>query len=428
MTVGKLPSIRLRLANALLLWAVLWGAGVAVAVGYAAQGEVDELLDESLQSTAAVLASALRSAYRDASPGWVAAPLPVSDDGEFAWQLVAANGAVVQRSANAPEQALHTVATAGFSSSPAWRVFGAAMGSEGRMLYVAHTLRERIDSRAEAALSAAFAALSIGLLAHWWLRARVRHELLPLERLSDKLAHHDPLDRGQALGAAERAELAPVHAAIDQLGQRLARRVAHERAFSSHAAHALRTPLAGMEAQLAVALRECTPEVQLRLQRVREASRRLQRVVQSLLDLFRVGADVQRSVVDLKALLAHLPIEGLAVAVQTQGALRADPDLLAAALANLLDNAKRYGARQVVVSEPSPGTVRVVDDGPGATPERLQGLREAIAAQDYDGHTGLGLMLADLVARSHGGSLSFPAVAQGFAVELTLGAQGTDTV
>ena len=423
MTARKPPSIRARLSNALLLWAVLWGLGVALAVGYAAQREVDELLDETLQSTATLVSSALNLAYREAGPGVEALPpMQASDEGEFAWQLVASNSTVLQRSANAPARALWPLATAGFSTTGDWRVFGSALGSEGRMLYVAHTLRERLDSRVEAALSAALAALSIGLLAHWWLRARVRHELRPLERLTAKLAHHDPLNHAQALGAAERAELVPVHAAIDDLGQRLARRMAHERAFSAHAAHALRTPLAGMDAQLAVALREATPAVQQRLQRVREASSRLQRVVQSLLDLFRVGADVRRAPVDLKALLAHLPIDGLEVTVQSNGRLNADADLLAAALANLLDNAKRYGARHVVVSVPSPDTVRVADDGPGATPERLRTLNESIRSQRYDSASGLGLMLADLVARSHGGSLSLPDSSQGFVVELALGA------
>ena len=426
MSATEAPSIRVRLANALLLWAVVWGVGVAVAVGYAAQGEVDELLDESLQSTAAMLVSALRVAYREGGPGVGAAPPPAIADGEFAWQLLAADGAVLQRSVNAPDKALRAVSTAGFSQSADWRVFGAAMGSDGRMLYVAHTVRERVEARAEVALNAVLAALSIGLLGHWWLRARVRHELRPLERLTEKLEHHDPLDRAQALGTAERAELAPVHAAIDQLGQRLARRVAHERAFAAHAAHALRTPLAGMEAQLAAALRESTPAVQQRLQRVRDASSRLQRVVQSLLDLFRVGGEVHRGEVDLKALLAHLPIEGLEVSVQSDGALRADPDLLAAALANLLDNAKRYGARRVSVSQPAPDCVRVHDDGPGATPERLRALREALREQDYDGRMGLGLMLADLVARAHGGALSLPESVQGFTVELALGSAAQD--
>lgn len=427
MSVRKAPSIRVRLANALLLWSVLWGVGIAVAVGYAAQGEVDELLDESLQATAAVLANALRAANRDDSASVDVAPMPVSAEGEFAWQLVATNGAVMLRSANAPQQAFRAAATAGFSALEDWRVFGAAMGTDGRMLYVAHTVRERLEAQAEVATSAVLAALSIGLLGHWWLRVRVRQELRPLERLADKLERHDPLDRAQALGSAERAELASVHAAIDQLGQRLAQRMAHERAFSSHAAHALRTPLAGMEAQLAVAMRESTPAVQQRLQRVREATGRLQRVVQALLDLFRVGGEVRRSEVDLHSLLAHLPVEGLEVRVQSAGALQADPDLLAAALANLLDNARRHGARHVIVSQAAPGTVRVHDDGPGATAPRLDELRAAIRAQDYEMHTGLGLMLADLVARAHGGGLTLPESTQGFVVDLVLGAAPADT-
>jgi signal transduction histidine kinase len=295
------------------------------------------------------------------------------------------------------------------------------------MLYVAHNVRERAEARAEVALSATLAALSIGLLGHAWLRLRVRQELRPLEQLAETLQHHDPLDPAQALGAAERLELMPVHAAIDQLGQRLARRVAHERAFTSHAAHALRTPLAGMDAQLAVALRESTPALQLRLQRVRDASRRLQRVVQALLDLFRVGGEVRRSEVDLQALLAHLPIEGIEIALQGRVVVQADADLLAAALANLLDNAQRHGAKRVVVSQPAAGMLRLQDDGPGATPERLGELRRALGEQDYDGHTGLGLMLADLVARAHGGGLGLPEAAQGFVVELSLAAPAGDT-
>jgi len=409
----------------MLLWAVLWGLGVAVAVGYAAQREVDELLDDSLQSTATLLAGALGVADQASSQPADARPLPASGEGNFAWQLVAADSAVLQRSANAPEQALQPTPSAGFSTTPEWRVFGAVLGSEGRMLYVALSHHERVEAREEVALGAVLAALSIGLLAHWWLRARVRHELRPLERLSDRLGRHDPLSTMQALGAPERAELAPVHAAIEDLGQRLARRMAHERAFSAHAAHALRTPLAGMEAQLAVAMREGTPVVQQRLRRVREASGRLQRVVKALLDLFRVGAEVRRSPVDLKTLLAHLPVEGLEVTVHGDSLLSADPDLLAAALANLLDNAQRYGARHVDVSVPSPDVVRVADDGRGATAERLRSLREALQAQDYDGTMGLGLMLADLVARSHGGSLRLPESEQGFVAELALHAAET---
>lgn len=412
---ARVPSIQAQLATALLWWALVWGVGVALAVGYAAQHEVDELLDETLQATALVLSRALAG-----NGSTDAAPTPTAGEGQFAWQLVAPDGAVLRRSSNAPPVALHRVATPGLSDVPGWRVNGLSTGSDGRMLYVAHTLDERFEAQAEVVQSAVLAALSIGLLGHVWLRLRVRRELEPLEGLSLRLATHDPLQRGEGLGPAERAELVPVHAAIDELGQRLARRVAHERAFAAHAAHALRTPLAGMEAQLAVAMREVPPGVQPRLQRVRDASGRLQRVVRSLLDLFRVGAEAQRSEVDLKALLAHLPIEGLEVRVEP-ATLNADPDLLAAALANLLDNAQRYGARHVTVSLPAAGTLRLHDDGPGATPARRGELQAALASQDYEEHTGLGLMLADLVARAHGGALTLVDVAQGFAVDLNLG-------
>ncbi len=418
----SLPSIRSRLANALLLWALAWGLGVALAVMLSTRQEVGELLDETLQSTAASLASALSA--DDGGGG--ERIFPASGEGDFAWQLVA-DGRVLRRSANAPTAPLlPNGGVAGFSNVPGWRVYGSASGRAGQRLFVAHTTREREEAQLEVVMSAVLAALSIGLLGYAWLRLRVRAEMRTLDRLSRRLATHDPLaaaPEAASLGAAERAELEPVQRAIDDLGRRLAQRVTHERMVAAHAAHALRTPLAGMDAQLAAALRESAPETRPRLQRVRDASVRLQRVVRSLLDLFRIGADIRRQAVSLGALLAHLPVSGLEVAADPQASIDADPDLLAAALSNLLDNAQRNGATQVTISLPSPGRIRLTDDGRGIDPERLAALRAALQAQAYEGQTGLGLMLADLVARAHGGRLELPPVTAGFAAELVLAPQ-----
>jgi len=418
----RVPSIRSRLANALLIWSLLWSLGVAVAVGLAAQHEVDELLDETLHATTAVLGRALTPSGGAAANE--PAVMPAQGDEEFAWQLVGADGVVLRRSANAPPTALQHAATAGFSNVAGWRVHGNALVS-GQMLYVAHSLNERHEAQLEVTVAAVLAALSIGLLGHLWLRMRVRNELLPLERLSEHLGRHDPLDPAQALGKAERAELVPVHDALGQLGRRLAQRVAHERMVAAHAAHALRTPLAGMDAQLAVALRESTPEARPRLQLVRDASVRLQHVVRSLLDLFRIGAEVRRQRVNVKALIAHLPVPGLDVVVDDQVVVDADPDLLAAALMNLLDNSQRHGARRATLTAPAPGRLLVTDDGQGTDPQRLAALRAALDAQNYQGQTGLGLMLADLVARAHGGRLHLPGqpdARSGFSAELVLAA------
>ncbi|MFO1222318.1 MAG: histidine kinase dimerization/phospho-acceptor domain-containing protein [Burkholderiaceae bacterium] len=415
---ARLPSIRRRLARAMWVGSLLSGLAVALAVWLAANEEVDELLDDTLRSSAEVMSVLLP---RHGEPITLSAPTKA--DERFAWQVVDASQRVVMHSARAPGEPFVRVPLSGFADSARWRVFGMALGDGGRMLYVAQTRAERAEAEVEVAFSSVLAAIAVGILGYFWLSALVRHEWAPLQRLSDRLATHDPLAPGATLGAAERAELGAVHRAVDQLGQRLAQRLAHERAFAAQAAHALRTPLAGIDAQLAVCLRESPPPLRSRLQRVREGAARLQRVVSALLTLFRSDSRPRRNAVDLHELLRQFAFERLQIDVQATAPLQADGDLLAAALANLLDNAQRHGASRVAVSTPSAGTVRLDDDGPGVTPEHGQSLQATLDAQAYDDAPGLGLVLADLVARAHGGRLRLcvPASGKGFAVELSLG-------
>jgi signal transduction histidine kinase len=414
------PSIRRRLSRALLLWSLVWAVAVATAVWQQAEHEVDELLDDTLQTASQSLLPLLSGGVPVPEAGPPARLADGESDNHFAWQIVSRDGRVLARSRLAPPAPLHSTPNAGFSNVHDWRVFGNTMGSDGRMLYVAQTRAERLEAKGEVALSAVLATLAVSLLGLLWLRARLRHELEPLQALSRRLAELDPADAAVSLGPAERRELQPVHEAIDALGQRLARRLAHERAFSGHAAHALRTPLAAIDTQLAVAQREAPDNLKPRLQRVRDAAGRLQRVVAALLALFRSGVELQRQRLDLAAVLARLPVDGLALDVEPGLQVHADPDLLAAALLNLLDNALRAGARRVRVSLPAGGCLRLHDDGPGVAPERRAALQRALDEQAYEGRTGLGLMLADMVAREHGGRLNLPPVDAGFAADLCL--------
>ena len=127
-------------------------------------------------------------------------------------------------------------------------------------------------------------------------------------------------------------------------------------------------------------------------------------------------------------MLARLPHEGLTVHVPPGALLWADADLMAAALINLMDNAVRAAAtelRLTLVVRDGQQTLQLQDNGRGVTAERRAELSDVLARQNYEGRTGLGLMLADLVARAHGGRLLLPVVAQGFAVELQLGPAAT---
>ena len=414
--MSRVPSMQERLGRTLLVWSLVWSVGVALAVWIAARHEVDELLDDGLVAAAEVLAGLIARNGIGESP----APARAGRSDRFAWQVVDTDARIALRSPAAPERALRAEPGAGFSDTPQWRVYGMPLGDDGRMLYVAQTREERHEAQVEVAMAAALAALAIGLLGQVWLRYRVQHELAPLATFSQRLERYEPGEVPPAMGEAERQEFEPMHRALDELGRRLEQRVANERAFSAHAAHALRTPLAGIDAQLAAAMAGADEATRARLRRAREAAGRLQRVVVALIGLFRSGTNLQRGRHTLSELLNRLPVEGLEVVVDPRAVVDADADLLSAALANLLDNASRQGARTVWVEASEPTVVRLRDDGPGVTPERRAELQAIVASQAYEAGAGLGLMLADRVARAHGGSLRLPEAASGFAVELRL--------
>jgi signal transduction histidine kinase len=160
------------------------------------------------------------------------------------------------------------------------------------------------------------------------------------------------------------------------------------------------------------------------LQRTRQAAERLRRVVGALLTLFRTGSEPQRQSLVLHSLLGSLFFEGLAINADEGPALVADPDLLAAALLNLLDNALKHGATQVQVTEIAQDdshSIVLQDNGSGLDEADRQRLQTALDAQDYEGKTGLGLMLADRVARAHGGQLRLLSSNAGCRVELRIG-------
>jgi signal transduction histidine kinase len=420
------PSIRRGLSRVVAQVSLAWSLAVFGVVWVAVHQKVDDVLDGALQESAEILYGLLHADAR-----WVpdqhggALPAPPHTE-HLVWQLVSPDGHVRLRSHSAPAQALGpSTHDKWFDDGPEWHTYGMPFDSQGAMLFVAQPHDERSRARLEAAGLTAAGALLVGLICALWLSRRASRELEPLVEMSRQVANYHPLDEGVRAPTATREELLPLRDAIVHLGERLARNVASERAFSANAAHALRTPLAGLGTQLAVAQRECPPELQPRLQRAREAADRLGRVVTALLSLFRSGGEPLRVRLDLLDAIHNLPgIEGLSITAEGRAQADADPDLLAAALINLLDNSVRYGAhhaRFALSVHQGLATITLVDDGHGVGEERRLALDGALARQHYEEGMGLGLMLADRVARVHGGRLRIDAVPQGFGVSLTLG-------
>jgi signal transduction histidine kinase len=200
-----------------------------------------------------------------------------------------------------------------------------------------------------------------------------------------------------------------------------------ERRFAADAAHELRSPLAEMRATVEVALRRPREAGEYRdaLEAVASGLVRLQNLVVGLLQLTRGAGGATGRPVDLAAVLRHAAGGSQAVRSRARPGdfsadgvwVLGDPELLAAAVGNVLDNAARYAPAEAptiaVETDGAGGTVRVVisDRGPGvpaADRERIfEPLTRLDAARTVAGVEGfgLGLAVARATARAFGGDL-----------------------
>lgn len=426
-----LPSLRVELSRTLGLISAAWLLTVLLTVMFAVRHEVDELMDDTLRESAEVIYGLL-SVQASLPSEALAQVLPAPPHRErLVWQVVDQQGLVLRRSHMAPRHALHSPDSAGIAdTSDGWRVFAMPLPEEAGTLFVAQTRVERKESRYESILFVAFAAFLASIFWALLLNSRVAQTLHPLAALSRQIQNYDPLQPETDLAQPTRAEIEEVTASIRGLGARLAQRVQNERAFAAHAAHALRTPLAGMDAQLALAQREVSDAARPRIERARAAAERLKRVVTSLLALFRSAGEVESETMQLTELANRLLVDRLELHVPRAGTVCGDPNLITAALANLLDNSVRHGAQNAWLEVHSEGNCQFLtlrDDGPGVESERLSQLQTELSSTSVADRVGLGLRLAKLVAQAHGGDLSIKNIEHegsstggGFVVQLTL--------
>ena len=249
--------------------------------------------------------------------------------------------------------------------------------------------------------------LVAGCAAVWWVTGRA---LRPVDRLraAAQAQAREP--------AAASAPPLPVPAGDDEVA-RLARTLdellgawrgllAREQGFVADAAHELRAPLTGLRVQLDVAqAHPATVRLPELLADLSAEVARLETLVADLLLLARAeqGGPARRERVDLRA---------LAGADGGPGWVLGDPDALARAVRNLLDNAHRHGTRAEVSVHRLDGQVvlDVDDDGPGIPPADRQRVLERWVRLDPSragttGGSGLGLALVRATARAHGGDV-----------------------
>lgn len=197
------------------------------------------------------------------------------------------------------------------------------------------------------------------------------------------------------------------------------------RRFLANAADQLRTPIAAIHACTETLLRRSRSrgddEEQL-LSDMLQETRRVGRLVHELLQAARAdqGMDLIPVPCDLPALCRHETERlqrlepSLSVTHEAQGWDGRLPLLDSKAVhdivANLLDNARRHAVSHITVSVATVGgsvELRVADDGSGLSEEAATMVFERFVSLDGAGGSGLGLPIAQELARAHGGDLTY---------------------
>lgn len=258
----------------------------------------------------------------------------------------------------------------------------------------------------------------------WVLISGIRSGLDSVSRLSREISQRSIDDLQPLDSSALSSEIAPLIAHINDLLHRLDDSVQAQRRFVGHAAHQLRTPLAGLKLECELMLAGRLPDdVRERAERIKSVTDRMIRLGQQLLVLARADSSTrpQDSFVrtDLCEWVRTSAAEwvprtraaGLALEMNAPDEavwVDIDPLLMEELLSNLIDNALRYGKGATAIRlqvGANPPTLTVEDDGPGMAPDEAERVFEAFyrAPGGLTGGSGLGLAIVREIAASHGG-------------------------
>lgn len=256
----------------------------------------------------------------------------------------------------------------------------------------------------------------------------VGRALAPLKMLEAEAAQRSSTNLEPLNANTAPEEVRGLIGSINRMMARVSESIDSQRRFIANAAHQLRTPIAGLQLQAQLALKEePAAPVRAHVSEIEECADRTAHLIEQMLMLSKAEAQelIQNGQeVDL-AEVAHSVIERyLPQAVQKRIDLgyEGTPSgthfagskvLLAELLANLVDNAIRYGRAggrvTVWIRDESDATVLgVTDDGPGISAEEQKKIFQRFYRPESSTTQGAGLGLAIVkeIAERHRGEVS----------------------
>jgi len=355
-----------------------------------------------------------------------------NDHEEFIhYQVRDASGQILLRSHDAPKTAFDVPLKRGFFDDGHRRYFTEWSADRTIVVQVAEMPEERAE---------AVQALWLGLLIplavvlplaavaiHW----TVGRTTLPIKRVQQELALRDGAHLDSLSGEGLPGELMPFVTDVNRLLSRLNAALESERAFASNSAHELRNPIAAARAQVGVLASELTdPKQRQRLDGLDSALEVLSRRVETLLQLARAesGMALAREDVSLRQLVELLMTDcarkpSSAARVQFENLAKddlivtANADALGIAIQNLIGNALKHGPQDsTIYVRLGPGKeLSIMNGGRSVPAQDLARLKERFvrASDGTREGSGLGLYIADIIAKQSGAQLELYSPARG---------------
>jgi two-component system sensor histidine kinase QseC len=415
------------LVLALTTVAVVW-IGTSTFIYFDARDEIDEVLDAHLAQDAALLSA--QAAHELDELETDHAPLLHKYARRVAFQIWEGGKVLRMHSANASQRHLADIEN-GFSDSVIdghrWRVFSAWDETGEFLIHVA----ERADVREELARDIAGNLLepllfSLPLLA-LLLWVAVARGLRPLDKLAAELERRDPETLTPLDAGAAPREVLPLIERLNRLFARIDSTIQRERRFTADAAHELRTPVAGIKAQVQVARTATVAAERIHaLDNAILGCDRAAHLIEQLLTLARVDAlDGNRAESCRLRNIAAGEIAVIAPVALSKGvhielpegeeiAVRGNPELLRILIRNLIDNAVRHTpsgttVRVGVVLEEGLVSLSVCDDGSGISEQEMSRISERFyrPVDTRASGSGLGLSIVRQIAEVHGAAVHF---------------------
>jgi two-component system OmpR family sensor kinase len=390
--------------------------GVQILLAYRSQRDIDRVLEDRADAVVAVM---------DASTGHrgfgIAAPEVQLDPGVRVYDarghLVAGS---IEREARDRADDLATATTALNADVREDLRLRALPFTNGSGSHGVVVVSQDTTPYERSEMYALIATIAIGVLAVGLAGAIANRvttaALAPVTQMAERAtdwSEHDLTHRFDLKSADN--ELTRLGATLDGLLDRVTMAIRSEQRLTSELAHELRTPLTAIRGAADLALLRGVNDAATHreLQQIADSARAMSGVITTLVDVARdralAGVTATSRVADIVDDVRAMVPPDLAFTDETTGStarLAGPRELVLRALAPVVDNAVAHARTTVTLAAteaPHAVEISVRDDGPGVDTARRGTLFEVGASTR--GGTGLGLGIAERVARSLGGTI-----------------------